>query len=85
MDGRERKKTSLLLLRLAAIVFGLVTLAEAGVAAYLAVQFLSGVGVGFGISAKPDALRILLPLLPVLPPILTAVTLILLHRRKKRE
>ena len=87
MDGRERKGMPLFWLRLAAIVFGLVTLAEAGTAAYLAVRLHQELGpygaVGFTIIAKPDALRILLPVLPALPPILTAAALVSLHRRER--
>lgn len=88
---KNRKDVSLTLLRLSAVIYGLITLAEAGAAVSFAVrlnlfqEWGSGAGVGFTIIGKPDALDILVPVLLVLPPVLTAVALILLHRRKKRN
>lgn len=87
MNGKKRQKISLLLLRLAAMIFGLVTLAEIGAAVYFIVQthlvesLIHGGGVGFCVLGRPNALDILL----VLSPVLTVVTLVLLHRRKKKN
>jgi len=91
MNSDQRKERSLLLLRIAAIIFGFVTLAEVGVAAYLMaqthlLQFLAGGdSIAFGAVGKPEALDLLLPVLLFLPPVLTAVTMVLLHRRKKKN
>lgn len=102
IGGEKRQKISLLLLRLAAIVFGLVTLLECGVLAcealgpelFQAKAMLAGSSVAvIGGADGPTAiymtvktpLAFLLPLLYLLPPVLTAVTLVLLHRRKKQN
>lgn len=102
MSEEKRRKTSLLLLRLSAVVFGLVTLAEAGAAVYFIVQthllqFLArGNAAAVGVIGRADVpteiyvtvkspLGILAPVLLVLPPVLTAATLFLLHRRKRQD
>jgi hypothetical protein len=73
------------------MIFGFVTLAEIGAAVYFIVQthllqsLARGDGIGFCVIGKPEALDLLLLILLVLSPVLTVVTLALLHRRKKRD
>ncbi|QAT50610.1 hypothetical protein EQM14_13050 [Caproiciproducens sp. NJN-50] len=103
IGGEKRQKISLSLLRLAAMIFGLITLLECGVlacavfrpvlfrikAAFSGAEPLSVIGGANGSTAvyltAKTPLAFLLPLLYLLAPILTAVTLLLLHRRKKQN
>ncbi|WP_411676069.1 hypothetical protein [Caproicibacter sp.] len=96
MNQANRRKISMRLLQLAAAVFGFVTLAELAAAGILAVRqmnFLRGSAAVIGGADVPTAiyvtskspLTILVPLVFALPPVFTAVTLFLLHRRKKRK
>ncbi|OCN01861.1 hypothetical protein A7X67_13940 [Clostridium sp. W14A] len=84
------------LLQLAAAVFGFATLAElcaAGILAVRQMNFLRGPVAMIGGADVPTAIcvtskspfTILVPLVFALPPVFTATTLFLLHRRKKRK
>lgn len=90
MNSDQRKGRSLLL-RLAAMIFGFVTLAEVGAAVHFiaqthVLQFLAQeAGIGFGVVEKPETLDFLLLVLLVLSSVLTVVTLVLLNRRKKKN
>lgn len=97
MDSVKRQKISLLLLRLSAIVFGVVTLLECAMAVALGMNLFtpavsnsaSVIGGADGpteifIASSPFSAGFILFLL-VIPPILLVGTLILMHRRKKQD
>lgn len=98
MRLEKRREISLLLLRLSAAVFGLVTLLESGAAFYLSEaqhRLEEGAGAAgvIGGADGPTAISVtiagnppfLVPVLFALAPVCTAVTLFLLHRRKKQR
>lgn len=99
--NRDSGRKISILLRIAAAVFGAVTLLEGAFAAWLRFspgwllgKIFGGDAVSAGVIGGADGptsilvssdIRWRITLLMLIPPILTAVTLVSLHRRKKRK
>ena len=99
MESEKRQRRSLLLLRLAAWIFGLLTAAELAAAAYLtlglhawrgmapggagSVAVIGGADGPTAIYMTPSPLMGLAPFLFALAPVFLAISLVLLNRRGK--